>query len=100
MTLFPIISCCVSIFRYFEYHRIKKIQWRAGHIRSLTSQDRKEGSLLENGANEGLHMTRQRNKVSDMIDTAKIDYYHTAITKAGKDSKILFRTFRELRNDN
>ena len=45
-------------------------------------------------------MTRQRNKVSDMIDTAKIDYYHTAITKAGKDSKILFQIFKKLRNDN
>ena len=45
-------------------------------------------------------MITHRNKVSDMIDKAKKDYYQSAITKAGKDSKSLFRTFRHLLNDN
>ena len=46
------------------------------------------------------NMITQRNKVSDMIHSAKSDYCHTEITKAGKDSKSLFQIFRRLLNDN
>ena len=36
-------------------------------------------------------MLTQQNQVSDMIRRAKSDYYHTAITNAGKDSKSFFK---------
>ena len=44
-------------------------------------------------------MLRQRDKVSNMIHAAKSDHYLNAITNAGKDSKALFQTFRQLLSD-
>ena len=45
-------------------------------------------------------MITQCNKVINMIHGAKLDYYHSEIAKAGKDSKTLFRKFNRLLNDN
>lgn len=45
-------------------------------------------------------MLQQRDKVSEMINAAKSEYYQNTIANAGKDSKALFRTFRQLLSDN
>ena len=63
--------------------------------RKLTRKWRKSRSQKDKEC-----MITQRNKVGNMIDEAKRDYYQIAITKAGKNSQILFRTFRQLLNDN
>ena len=73
----------------------KDIHIKRQKRRQLTRKWRKSGS-----PNDKESMITQRNKVSDMIHSAKSDYYHSEIAKAGKDSKTLFRIFNQLLNDN
>ena len=81
--------------------KTRKTRWYTQEIhaerqkqRLLTRKWRKSRSEKDNQ-----NMICQRNKISDMIHAAKSEYYHDAITKARKDSKELFRTFRQLFND-
>ena len=44
-------------------------------------------------------MIAQRDRVKNMIDNAKTEFYQHALSKAGSDSKTMFRIFQELLNN-